>query len=152
MVDAVRNIALFVFKSVNLIPVSIVLAKIAEAQLRDKGIVFTLTDDGNPTFASNFIEWFGILYGILLPLILVRVWEQLDDIDREFDKEADAVRLLYEDISYLPASTKPFAKKTALLLRKYVAHVIENYRYEVKPTFAIKDNESGGDNFVERIL
>ncbi len=129
-----RNIALAIFKWVNLIPLSIFVAKALEVKFQNEGIPFTLTDvDGNPTFASNFIEWFGILYGILLPLMLVRVWEQLDAIDREFDREADAVKLLYEDIYYLPGNTENFAKETAKLLSGYVKHVMDNYRYEVKP-------------------
>ena len=150
MVIFLRKLVLFLFKSVNLIPVAIFIAKAWEIKFRSQGMVFTLIDNnGNPTFLSNFIEWFGVLYGILLPLILVRVWEQLDAIDREFDREADAVRLLYEDIYYLPGNSAKFAKETAKLLRNYVVHIIENYRYEIKsPTHLEDDSPNNNENGV----
>ncbi len=84
------------------------------------------------TFAANFIEWFGVLYSILLPLILVRVWEQLDDIDREFDREADVVRIFFEDLSFFSGENEFVKKKLSVLLREYVRHVTKNYPREVK--------------------
>ena len=100
------------------------------------------------TFASNFIEWFGVLYSILLPLILVRVWEQLDDIDREFDREADAVRIFYEDLSFLREDNETAEKKLSTLIRDYVRHVIRNYPFEVKES---NDVRRIGDNILIRI-
>ncbi|MEW6406910.1 MAG: DUF4239 domain-containing protein, partial [Chloroflexota bacterium] len=80
-------------------------------------------------FVGNFIEWFGVLYGFLLPLILVRAWEQFDAIDREFDKEADTVKTFYEDVNLLGGET--IDRKSILeSLLVYVNHVIENYPRE----------------------
>jgi hypothetical protein len=122
------------FRTVSLIPISIFAIKALEIIFRFYGIEITrYTADGENTFISNFIEWFGVLYGILLPLILVRVWEQLDDIDREFDREADTIKMLYEDVFYLQGKNVTFGKEIAELLRGYVEYVIGNYRYEIKP-------------------
>ncbi|MBL8104949.1 MAG: DUF4239 domain-containing protein [Anaerolineales bacterium] len=120
------------FKSLYLIPLAILVAKILDIGFQYFGIEFTSPPDGANWFVSNFIEWFGVLYGILLPLILVRVWEQLDDIDREFDREADAVRILYEDLSYLKEEGSATGQNISLLLKSYVEHVIKNYPKEIK--------------------
>ncbi len=105
-------------------------------------------------FAFNFIGWFGVLYGVLLPLILIRVMDQLDKIDAEFDREAKAVRLLFEDISYLQARNSVVGKKLAKALRAYVVHVINHYPNEVKGGNTVKgiDNERiMGDEILEEI-
>jgi hypothetical protein len=81
-------------------------------------------------FVSDFIEWFGVLYGILLPLILVRAWEQFDDIDREFDREADAVKILYEDTLLLREENTSIGNEIVSSLREYTQHVIRNYKKE----------------------
>jgi hypothetical protein len=107
-----------------------------------------LNDDIGNGFVPNFIEWFGVLYGLLLPLVMVRVWEQLDDIDREFDREADAIKILYEDLSYLQGESVKVGIKIAKLLRKYVRHVIRNYKYEVKEFELVR---LAGDNILECI-
>lgn len=98
-------------------------------------------DELKNTFAANFIEWFGVLYGILLPLIMVRVWEQLDDIDREFDREADIVRIMYEDLAYLPEKSQKIGVEIAVVLRDYVVHVTKNYEYEVKESTEEKNTK-----------
>lgn len=131
------------------IPGSIFLAKLLEILLRIFNIEFASPPDPlKGWYISNFIEWFGVLYGILLPLILVRVWEQLDDIDREFDREADTVRILYEDTFFLRRKDIKFGKEISNLLQEYVRHVRKNYKNEV--------NKSGterveGDQILERI-
>ena len=123
------KLAVFIlFRWVNLIPLIIFIAKILEVQ----GLL-SLNEEGRDV-VSNFIEWFGVLYGILLPLILVRVWEQLDEIDREFDREADAIKLLYEGIFYLKPEYAMFGKKISGLLHQYVVHILKYYREEVKLT------------------
>ena len=58
--------------------------------------------------AVNFVEWFGVLYGFLLPTILVRVWEQFDNIDNVLDREADAVKSLVGDLMLLDEQHAPF--------------------------------------------
>lgn len=137
----------FLLGSANLIPLSIIAAKLSEIVLRQFNIEFASTTNGY-SFAANFIEWFGVLYGILLPLILVRVWEQLDNIDREFDREADAVKLLYEDAHYLKGRNAIIGNEIVKLLRLYVVHVINNFSYESKGSDTARIE---GDQILERI-
>lgn len=97
-------------------------------------------------FVSNFIEWFGVLYGFLLPLILVRAWEQFDAIDREFDKEADTVKTFYEDVNLLGGERVD--KKSMLeSLLAYVNHVIEYYPKEADD----RDLQLQGDNHLKKV-
>lgn len=137
----------FLLGSVNIIPISIIAAKVAEVVLRQFNIEFASTA-GSYSFAANFIEWFGVLYGILLPLILLRVWLQLDSIDREFDKEAEAIKLLYEDIHYLHGKYAFIGVKMASLLRMYVVHVINNHVIE---TYGSDSARLAGDEILEKI-
>lgn len=82
------------------------------------------------TFFENFIEWFGILYGFLMPLILVRVWEQFDEIEREFDKEADAVKILTENLRLLHSTNSKHVETIIEILVRYIEHVREKYKFE----------------------
>jgi hypothetical protein len=52
------------------------------------GLKLTSSDYNNIT---QFIEWFGVPYGLLLALVLVNVWTQFDTVDRSFDREVDAI-------------------------------------------------------------
>ena len=121
-------------KSIFYIPLSIIIAKEVEILFLIMGWEFTSALDSNG-FISNFIEWFGVLYGILLPLILVRAWEQLDAIDREFDREADAARILYKDLQFLstlPGKVGDMGRDITQLLHNYVFYVKNNYKFEIK--------------------
>lgn len=118
-------------------------------------VVIYLQSRGEPpsaelgnTFAANFIEWFGVLYSILLPLILVRVWEQLDDIDREFDREADEIRIFFEDLSFFRGMDSVIEQNLSRLLREYVRHVIKKYPRETKE---YKEERRIGDEILIKI-
>lgn len=138
------------------IPLAVYAFKLLEAVIH----VWTVGNNNQinfvtPKFVESFIEWFGVLYGILLPLILVRVWEQLDNIDREFDREADTVKILYKDISLLDEKHADIVKKITSYIRDYVLHVLENYPNEIKKTgdkgrSSNKERKSG-DGILERI-
>jgi hypothetical protein len=83
------------------------------------------------TFVIGFIEWTGVLYGILLPLILIKVWEEFDEIDREFDREVDSVRGLYENLLLFYEEGESIKEQALRLLRDYVRHVEKKYKYEL---------------------
>jgi hypothetical protein len=123
---------------VYVIPLSVFAVKILDFLLQ-KNDIYIASSTAGSEFLSNFIEWFGVIYGLLLPLIMVRVWEQLDSIDREFDREADAVKALYEDIFFLEGKCATIGSDIAELLRIYVDHVNHAYHHEVKPSGTLRD-------------
>ncbi len=88
------------------------------------------------TIIQNFIEWFGTAYSLFLALVLVNVWNHYDTIDREFDREVDAIATLYQTANY--AQVYDDSRKTKLdelnsiteKIEKYLRHVILNYQNE----------------------
>ncbi len=50
---------------------------------------------------GGFIEWFGVLYGLLLALLMVEVWTNYNQVAEEIDKEADALQMLHWTATYL---------------------------------------------------
>lgn len=81
--------------------------------------------------AISFVEWFGVLYGFLLPTILVRVWEQFDEIDNVLDREADAVEILVGDLQFLDEQYDDFKKKVLCSLEKYSSNVVRFVNREI---------------------
>jgi hypothetical protein len=109
----------------------------------------------SPSFLSNFIQWFAVIYGILLPLILFRVWTQLDVIDREFEREADTVKILYKESLLLKDVYPIYAYAIAASLQKYVLHVLKNNKYEIRMLYNgdknQEDERTKGDKLLEEI-
>lgn len=58
-------------------------------------------DESDRDIIAGFIEWFGLLYGILLALMVVEVWSNFSTVEREIDKEADELFLLYRTANIL---------------------------------------------------
>jgi hypothetical protein len=85
------------------------------------------------TNIGNFIEWFGVPYGLLIALVLVNVWTQFDATDRSFDREFDAVNSLYH--TYLFVSDIRIKKVVINKIYEYVKHVQENYNEEYKDEY-----------------
>jgi hypothetical protein len=81
-------------------------------------------------FSVNFIEWFGVVYGFLLPIILVRVWEQFDRLEREFDREADALKILYEDMQLLGEEYTNLKITIFKKMIEYINFIKSNYTFE----------------------
>jgi len=110
---------------------------------------------------SSFIEWFGVAYGLLLALVLVNVWSQFDTLDREFDKEADAVAILQQTASLILSSPSLTSSQDNsdytvsntpknminMLIDDYVNHVLQFYRIEHKN----KRIRKYGDKIIEDI-
>jgi hypothetical protein len=109
---------------------------------------FATPDDR--AFSLGFVEWFGVFYGFFLPLLLVRAWEQLDRADREFDREADAIKVLLEDILLLEDKDfLDFKLSMACRLHLYCRHVWKRYRFEHLPESAYLKKH--GDNLIQGI-
>lgn len=78
----------------------------------------------NPIFSENdsniignFIEWFGVLYGVMLALVVVEVWKRFNSINSEVDREADALVLVLRTARHL--GDKIFLKRLAERLKAY---------------------------------
>jgi hypothetical protein len=98
---------------------------------------------------QNFIEWFGVAYGLFIALVLVNVWSQYDTTEREFDREADAVFMLYESAKQIQEANGQKDLKESIIkgIKKYVSHVIDNYSNEHQN---LKARETG-DKILEEI-
>jgi hypothetical protein len=98
---------------------------------------------------ENFIEWFGVAYGLFITLVLVNVWAQYDGTEREFDREADAIFKLYESAKQIKEarSIKPLKDRIIAGIKAYVSHVVENYREEHDRLFL----RSRGDKILDDI-
>jgi len=79
---------------------------------------------------QQFIEWFGVPYGLLLALVLVNVWTMYDTTERAFDREADAILALYN--TFLLFGEKRLEKSINTTLKNYILHVINYYTEEYK--------------------
>ncbi|HLP81679.1 MAG TPA: DUF4239 domain-containing protein [Nitrosomonas sp.] len=104
--------------------------------------------------AREFIEWFGVLYGFLLPQILVRVWEQFDEIDNLFDSEADAIKILAEDLALMLSDFSETRTKILKKLKQYAEHVCEHHADESKfatPTAEGESKKDIGANYLKEI-
>ena len=100
---------------------------------------------------KNFIEWFGVPYGLFIALVLVNLWTQHDTVDREFDAEADAVSALQHTTLMIKKDPSPFYPKTVILSKidEYVDHVKQRYLVEYKRQYTQIRNT--GDTLIEEI-
>lgn len=97
---------------------------------------------------QNFIEWFGTAYSLLLALVLVNVWNQFDTLNREFDREVDAIATLYQTTKYAQtfiengeneltegrgvevAEIRASFQLIINKIEKYIRHVVKKYQDE----------------------
>jgi len=88
--------------------------------------------ENDSALIQNFIEWFGVAYGLFIALVLVNVWSQYDTTEREFDREADAMFILYESAKQIQetSSTEELKGKIIKGIKDYVTHVTNNYLHE----------------------
>lgn len=106
------------------------------------------------TVIHDFIEWFGTAYSLFLALVLVNVWAQFDNVEREFDRELDAVSLIYQTAGYVQAlkeENEPriveFKKKIKDDVFGYLHHVVHKYSIE----HLVAQQRINGEKFLERI-
>lgn len=88
-----------------------------------------LSQDGY-YFVLNFIDWFSILYGLFLPILLIKTWQQFGDIDRKFQLENIALKTLAESILLLGTSFRDFKLSLLTNLLQYSEHVRDSYSEE----------------------
>jgi hypothetical protein len=106
----------------------------------------------------GFIEWFGTAYSFFLGLALVNVWSQFETVDREFDRELDALSSLHQTVDYTSVEAAPpdpvkrtklatFKRTVRREIRDYVQHVIANHRFEHR----VHEQQRRGDRILETI-
>lgn len=102
-------------------------------------------------YIKNFIEWFGVPYGLFIALVLVNLWTQHDTVDREFDGEADAVSALQHTALMVKENPPPIYPKSIILSKidDYVIHIKQHYLTEYKKESVKFRTE--GDTYVEEI-
>jgi hypothetical protein len=83
----------------------------------------------NRAFILSFAQSFTFVYAIVAIAVLMKVYEQIELIDRVVEQEAIAVQLLYQKIKLLIVSKAMKSKVLASLL-EYIDHVVMNYRNE----------------------
>ncbi|MDZ7331921.1 MAG: DUF4239 domain-containing protein [candidate division KSB1 bacterium] len=73
---------------------------------------------------GNFIEWFGVLYGVLLALVVVEVWQKNSVLNNEIDREADALVLMLKTARFLNdrEGVRDLAIKTQQYAEMILAH------------------------------
>lgn len=84
---------------------------------------------------GNFIEWFGVLYGVLLALVVVEVWQKFSLLNKEIDREADALVLLLKNIRFLDDKLK--IKQIAQRVLEYSKIMLQ-----IEKTYAFNDSKA----------
>lgn len=119
-----------------------------------KNYVDDLIHDDDFKLIENFIEWFGVAYGLLIALVMVEVWSQHDAVEREFDREADAVSMFYHVANQIQEG-KGNGKETPLGLKNQIQKSTRNYVEHVLQYFAQEhesvDIRERGDTIIEMI-
>lgn len=129
---------------VNLIPLAVFVTKL-----------LTINTKVDNAFVYKFIDWFSVIYAVLISLILLRVWTRRDEIEREFDREVDAIKNFFETLTDLPKKNMRNNREIINILHEYVLHVLQNFHYEIKTVDRIhnmKDNPiTKGNDFLKKI-
>jgi len=92
------------------------------------GVFITLADK---KFIINFVEWFGVIYGFIWSTIVVKVWEQFEELNSTFDREVDAIQLLVEDLSLLNPKNDELRSTALSILQTYVRNVRKLMRKDI---------------------
>lgn len=98
---------------------------------------------------GNFIEWFGILYGLIFAAVLVEVWSQFKTVEHNLDREADDLLMLYETAQLLDNNHDSTRRELTALMIAYAYHVknccVKEYRIKDRNSSLEKRN---GDKFL----
>jgi hypothetical protein len=110
---------------------------------------FAYLIEADSLLIQNFIEWFGVAYGLFIALVLVNVWAQYDTTEREFDREADAIFMLYQSVRQVSKEGRAGELRGQITgkIKEYVTHVTTHFEHEHR-NWTVKDT---GDNILEDI-
>jgi hypothetical protein len=79
-------------------------------------------DSGLNEILGDFLQYFGVIYGLLLGLLAVSTYQNHEDAERAVINEASALAALYRDISVYP---EPYATEFKGMLKDYTRKVID---------------------------
>jgi hypothetical protein len=71
---------------------------------------------------ADFLQYFGVIYGLLLGLLAVSTYQNYEDAERAVTNEASALAALYRDVGAYP---EPYRTELTDLVREYTRNVIE---------------------------
>jgi len=71
---------------------------------------------------GDFLQYFGVIYGLLLGLLAVAAYQNLSEVEKTVGDEAAALGALYRDVSAYP---EPARSEVQALIRDYTRYVID---------------------------
>ena len=71
---------------------------------------------------GDFLQYFGVIYGLLLGLLAVASYQNLSDVEKAVGNESSSLAALYRDVSGYP---EPARSELRGLLRDYTRYVID---------------------------
>lgn len=71
---------------------------------------------------GDFLQYFGVIYGLLLGLLAVATYQNLSDAEKTVGNEAAALGALYRDVSAYP---EPARSEVQAMIRDYTRYVID---------------------------
>jgi hypothetical protein len=81
------------------------------------------TRSGLNEILGDFLQYFGVIYGLLLGLLAVSTYQNHADAEKAVSAEASALAALYRDVSVYP---EPYRTDLKDLLKEYTRYVIED--------------------------
>jgi len=78
---------------------------------------------GSNEILGDFLQYFGVIYGLLLGLLAVATYQNHADAERAVSNEASALAALYRDVSVYP---EPMGTDLRSMLAEYTKYVIED--------------------------
>jgi hypothetical protein len=88
---------------------------------------------------GDFMQYFGVIYGLLLGLLAVATYQNYADVDKTVGNEASSLGALYRDVSAYP---EPARSELEARLRDYTRYVIDEawplQRKGIVPPGAVK--------------
>src|SRR3954471_17923230 len=79
-------------------------------------------DRGMNEIVGDFLQYFGVIYGLLLGLLAVATYQNHADVEKTVGNEAASLAALYRDVSSYP---EPKRSELEALLRDYTRYVID---------------------------
>jgi Protein of unknown function (DUF4239) len=71
---------------------------------------------------GDFLQYFGVMYGLLLGLLAVATYQNHTDVEKAVSSEASSLAALYRDVTAYP---EPQRTNLKTLLREYTRYVVE---------------------------